>query len=49
MVFVITNDDQMYTVLNFPEYLQEQLDDDIDEKKKTHLNYDDEISRALNA
>ena len=39
----------MYTVLNFPEYMQEQLEEDIDLNKLTHLNYDNDISRAISS
>ena len=49
LVFVESNIDKLYHVVNFPEYLQEQLEEDIDEKKLKQLNYDLEISRALNA
>ena len=39
----------MYHVMNFHEYLQEKLEIDLDDKNLTKLNYDDEISRSLNA
>ena len=49
LVFVIADGNKDYTVMNFPEYLQDQLEYDLDELKKTQLNYDEEISRALNS
>ena len=39
----------MYMVCPWPDYLQEQLEEDVDVKKLKVLNYDEEISRALNA
>lgn len=49
LVFVIRDSDQLYTVINFPEHLQEALEDDIDLNQKTQLNYDLEISRTINS
>ena len=41
MTFMVTEGDKMYTITNFPEYLQEQLEEDIDTKQNTYLNYDE--------
>ena len=48
-MFTIAEGNKDYSVRNFPEYLQDQLEDDVDVQKKTVLNYDEEISRALNS
>jgi len=48
-VFVVTEGDKMYMVCPWPDYLQERLEEDVDVKKLKVLNYDEEISRALNA
>ncbi len=39
----------MYTVRAWPDHLQEQLNEDIDIKRLNKLNYDEEVTRALNA
>ena len=49
LIFSVTEGDKMYHVMNFHEYLQEKLEIDLDDKNLTKLNYDDEISRSLNA
>ena len=48
-VFEITDGDWLYSVTNWPVELQDQLEDDLDVKKLKKLNYDVEITRALNA
>ena len=49
LVFEIVEGDRLYTVANWPEYLQEQLEIDLDHKNLQVLNYDQEITMALNA
>lgn len=46
---MITEGDKDYTVMNFPDYLQDQLEEDLDGKGKQQLNYDAEVTRALNS
>jgi len=48
LVFLKMQGDKLYTVSNWPEYLQDQLEEDVDEKNINELNYDEEISHALN-
>jgi hypothetical protein len=40
-IFVIGQGNKMYTVRAWPDYLQEQVDIDIDQKNLKHLNYDE--------
>ena len=50
IVFILLhNVDKIYYIRNWPEHLQDQLDEDLDINQKTDLNYDVEISLALNA
>ena len=49
LVYIVAAGDKLYTVSNFPEYLQEQLEEDIDERRLTDLNYDEDITHALNS
>lgn len=49
LVFVVSQGDKMYSVLNFPEYLQEDLEEDLDVRNLKVLDYDKPISVALNA
>ena len=39
----------IYSVKNFPETLQEKLEEDLDMHNLSYLNYDDEISRTINS
>ena len=48
-VFVIGQGNKMYTVRAWPDHLQEQLNEDIDVKRLNKLNYDEDVTRALNA
>ncbi len=48
-VFMIAGGNKMYTVRAWPDYLQEQLNEDIDIKRLSQLNYDEQMTRALNA
>ena len=49
LVFTIMDGNKDYTVKNFPDYLQDMLEEDLDAHNKTQLNYDEEISSALNS
>ena len=49
LVFTIAEGNKDYTVRNFPEYLQDELENDLDVQGKSVLNYDEEMSRALNS
>ena len=40
LVFVVTEGDKCYIVTNFPDALQDQLENDLDNKRLTVLNYD---------
>ena len=46
-VFEIIEGDRDYTVRNWPESFQEQLEIDLDEKKLTNLNYDADVTQAI--
>ena len=48
LIFIKIQGDKLYTVSNWPEYLQDQLEEDVDEKKIPDLNYDEEMTHALN-
>lgn len=49
LVFIVSEANKLYHVVSFPEDLQEQLDEDLDVKRLANVNYDTEISLALNA
>ena len=46
-IFEIKDGDKDYTVRNWPDEFQEQLEVDLDEKKLTNLNYDADITQAI--